>query len=271
MSRTLLTLRESVTLPVEAEVISPDCFHGLSEMQVATLPVVFGRRQRQLGDFFKVDGDGADEIVIEGNLSHVKRIGQGMTRGRIDILGDVGMHLGCMMRGGEISVQGDVGPWAGAKMSGGKLWVHGSAGAMLGGPYTGETRGMRGGMIVVEGNVGPRAGERMRRGLVVIQGNAGELAGARMIAGSIIVLGELGARPGAGMKRGTIVALGGLEDGLLPTFHFACSYQPTFLRTYLRRLEGMGLPISPSHIETDYRRYAGDVNTIGKGEILVHG
>jgi formylmethanofuran dehydrogenase subunit C len=134
MSKTVLTLRESVTLPLEAEAISPDRFHGLSQTQVAALPVLFGRRHKQLGDFFQVDGDGTDEIVIQGNLSHVKRIGQGMTRGKIDIRGDVGMHLGCAMRGGEISVQGDVGAWAGAKMSGGTLWVRGSAGALLGGP-----------------------------------------------------------------------------------------------------------------------------------------
>jgi formylmethanofuran dehydrogenase subunit C len=92
-----------------------------------------------------------------------------------------------------------------------------------------------------------------------------------MIAGSIIVLGELGKRPGAGMKRGTIVALGGLEDGLLPTFQYACSYQPAFLRIYLRCLKNLGLPITPAHIEASYRRYTGDLNTIGKGEIFVHG
>jgi formylmethanofuran dehydrogenase subunit C len=126
-------------------------------------------------------------------------------------------------------------------------------------------------MIVVEGHAGPRAGERMRRGLIVIRGSAGKLAGARMIAGSIVVLGELGERPGAGMKRGTIVALGDLKDGLLPTFHYACSYQPAFLHIYLRRLENLGLPITPAHIEANYRRYTGDVNTIGKGEIFVHG
>jgi formylmethanofuran dehydrogenase subunit C len=271
MSRTFLRLRESVTLPVEAEAISPDRFAGLSQAQVTALPVLVGRRHRHLGDLFEVEGDGAAEILIEGDLSHVKRIGQGMTQGKIDIQGNVGMHLGCAMRGGEISVRGDVGAWAGAKMSGGKLWVHGNAGAMLGGPYVGETRGMRGGVIVVEGDAGPRVGERMRRGLIVIGGDAGELAGARLIAGSIVVLGLLGERPGAGMKRGTIVALGGLKDSLLPTFRYACTYQPVFLRTYLRRLQAMRLPITQEQIYADYRRFTGDANTIGKGEILVYG
>jgi len=270
MSRTILRLREFVTLPVEAEAISPDRFAGLSQAQVAALPLLVGRRQKSLGDLFEVEGDGVGEIVVEGNLSHVKRIGQDMSQGRIEIRGDVGMHLGCGMRGGEINVQGDVDAWAGAQMSGGTLWVHGNGGAMLGGPYSGETRGMRGGLIVVEGNVGPRAGERMRRGLIVIQGDAGELVGVRMIAGSIIVLGQIDERPGAGMKRGTIVTMGGPRGGLLPTFSCACTYQPVFLRTYLLRLRAMGLPITQAQIEGNYRRYAGDANTIGKGELLVY-
>ena len=107
--------------------------------------------------------------------------------------------------------------------------------------------------------------------MIVIQGDASELAGARMIAGSIVVMGTLGERPGAGMKRGTIVALGGLRDGLLPTFHYACTYQPTFMRVYLGRLRDMGLPVTGAQIEAHCQRYAGDINTIGQGEILVYG
>lgn len=270
MTRTCLRLRRPVTLPVEAEALSPDCLAGLRQDQVAALPVLVGRRRRCLGDLFEVEGEGTADILLEGDLTHVKRIGQGMTQGRIEIQGDVGLHLGCDMRGGEIVVSGDVGAWAGARMSGGTLWVRGNAGSMLGGPYSGETRGMRGGLIVVEGNAGSRVGERMRRGLIVVQGDTGDLAGARMIAGSIVVLGRLGQRAGAGMKRGTIVALGGLKDGLLPTFHYACTYRPVFLRPYLRRLQAMGLPITQQHVDAAYRRFAGDVNTIGKGEILVY-
>jgi len=271
MTRTILRLRKDTTLPVEAGVISPDRFVGLSQTEVAALPVLLGRRQRTLGDLFEVEGDGATEIQIEGDLSHVKWIGQGMTQGRITIQGNVGLHLGSAMQGGEIVVQGNVGAWAGAQMAGGTLRVCGKAGAMLGGPYAGQGRGMRGGIIVVEGDAGGRAGERMRRGLIVVQGNVGEFAGARMIAGTLVVLGSLGARAGAGMKRGTIVALGGLADGLLPTFRYACTYAPVFLRYYLRRLQAMGLPLTQEQIEADCQRFTGDINTIGKGEVLVYG
>jgi formylmethanofuran dehydrogenase subunit C len=268
--RTVLRLREPIALPVEADAISPDRFAGLDQREVAALPILRGRRWVTVDDLFSVEGEGAQDILIEGDLSHVKRIGQGMTQGTISILGDVGMHLGAQMRGGEITVQGDVAAWCGAQMASGTIRIHGHAGPMLGGVYTGETRGMRGGVILVDGQVGVRVGERMRRGLIVVGGDAGEFAGARMIAGSLVVLGALGGRAGAGMKRGTIVALGGLADGPLPTFNYACTYRPTFLRYTLRHLQAMGLPVTQEQVAGRYRRYTGDVNTIGKGEILVY-
>jgi formylmethanofuran dehydrogenase subunit C len=270
VSITALRLKDSITLPVEAESISPDRFAGLGRENVMALPILYGRRSLTIGDLFTVEGDGAEEIVIEGDLRHIKRIGQGMSQGQITIHGDVGMHLGANMCGGEIVVHGNVDAWAGAHMSGGTIRVFGDTGPMLGAAYPGEMRGVRGGTILVWGSAGPRAGERMRRGLIAIQGNTGEFTGARMIAGSLFVFGELGARAGAGMKRGTIVALGGLADNLLPVFHYACSYGPSFLRLYLRRLREWGLPVAPEQVEGSFRRYIGDITTLGKGEILVY-
>jgi len=279
MGRVTLRLREPTTIPIEADSICPDHFAGYSRAEIEALPAYYGRRKVTLGDLFTVEGEHSDNIIVEGDrsaersrqsLCHVKRIGQGMSRGRITIHGDAGMHLGAEMCGGEILVNGDVDGWAGAQMSGGLIRVRGNAGPLLGGAYPGEKRGMRGGVIIVEGDAGPRAGERMRRGLIAIQGSVGEFAGVRMIAGSIFVFGALGARAGAGMKRGTIVALGGLADGLLLTFCYACSYRPSFLRYYLCRLREWGLPVTPEQIEGIFRRYSGDITTLGKGEILVH-
>jgi formylmethanofuran dehydrogenase subunit C len=258
-----------VVTPVEADSIAPDHFWGLSQSSVAALPVLCGRRWLKLGDLFTVEGEGSEDIVIEGDLSHVKRIGQGMTRGRVSIHGNVGLHLGTQMSGGEMVVHGNVGAWAGAQMTGGVIRVYGDAGPLLGGTYPGEAHGMNGGTILVQGDVGSRAGERMRRGLIAVQGNVGEFAGARMLAGSLFVCGRLGARAGAGMKRGSIVALGGAA-GLLPTFRYACRYHPIFLSLYLRRLQEWGLPVTPQQVEGPYRRYTGDITTVGKGEILVY-
>lgn len=266
-----LRLKESTTVPIEADSITPDNVIGRSQAEIETLPAFFGRRQVELGDLFAVAGGDSANIVLEGDLSHVKRIGQKMSRGRVTVHSDVGPHLGSEMSGGEIVVHGDVGAWAGAQMSAGRIWVHGDAGPMLGAAYAGEKLGMRGGVIIVDGDAGPRAAERMRRGLIVVQGGVGEFAGARMIAGSLFSLGRLGARPGAGMKRGTLVTLQGLESDVLPTFCYSCTCEsPAFLRYYLSRLRAWGVPVAHEHVEGSYRRYTGDATTIGKGEIFVY-
>jgi formylmethanofuran dehydrogenase subunit C len=266
-----LRLKESTTIPIEVDSITPDNFVGRTQAEIEQLPVFYGRRRVTLGDLFTVEGGDSQDIVLEGELSHAKRIGQGMSRGRILVRGDAGMHLGAQMSGGEIVVHGDVSGWAGAQMSGGTIRVHGDAGPMLGAAYTGEKLGMRGGVIIVDGDVGPRAAERMRRGIIIAQGDLGDFAGVRMIAGSLFTFGQLGARPGAGMKRGTILTMEGLTGGVLPTFRPSCVCEsPVFLRYYLRRLRAWGLPVADDWIEGRYRRYTGDATTIGKGEVFVY-
>ena len=264
-----LRLKEPTTIPIEADSICPDHFVGRSQAEIEALPAFYGRRKVTLGDLFTVEGEDSDQIVVEGDLRHVKKIGQRMTRGRITIRGDVGLHLGAYMRGGEIVVEGDAGDWAGAHMQGGRIWVRGNAGHLLGAAYRGEKRGMNRGVIVVEGDAGQEVGAQMRRGLIVVLGNAGDFAGAKMIAGSIFVFGRLGARAGAGMKRGTIVALADHEE-LLPTFRYDCRFQPTFLRYYLLQLQAWGMSVDDEYFDGFYRRYNGDVTALGKGEILIY-
>jgi formylmethanofuran dehydrogenase subunit C len=64
--------------------------------------------------------------------------------------------------------------------------------------------------------------------------------------------------------------MGGLPEGLLPTFLYACDYQPTFLRLYLQHLLAWGLPVTESQIDGHFQRYSGDITALGKGEILVY-
>jgi formylmethanofuran dehydrogenase subunit C len=264
-----LRLREPTTIPIEADSICPDHFVGRSRAEIEALPAFYGRRKVTLGDLFIVEGENSDSIIVEGDLRHVKKIGQRMTRGRITVRGDVGLHLGAYTSGGEITVEGNAGDWAGAHMQGGRLWIKGNAGHLLGAAYRGEKRGVNRGVIVVEGDAGRETGAQMRRGLIVVLGDVGEFAGARMIAGSIFVFGRLGARAGAGMKRGTIVAFGDHAE-LLPTFRYECRFQPVFLRHYLLRLREWKIPIRDEYLEGSYRRYHGDITTLGKGEILIH-
>jgi formylmethanofuran dehydrogenase subunit C len=264
-----LRLKEPATIPIEADSICPDNFVGRSQAEIKALPAFYGRRKVSLGDLFTVEGEDSDSIIVKGDLRHVKKIGQRMTRGFITVRGDVGLHLGAYMRGGEIVVEGNAGDWAGAHMQGGRIWIRGNAGHLLGAAYRGEKRGMNRGVIVVEGDAGQEVGAQMRRGLIVVLGDVGDFAGAKMIAGSIFVFGRLGARAGAGMKRGTIVALADHEE-LLPTFHYECRFQPVFLRYYLLQLRAWGLPITDEYLNGTYRRCHGDITALGKGEILIY-
>lgn len=263
-----LTLKTPSAVPLEAGCITPDGFLGRSAAEICALPVYHGNEAACLGDFFTMKDDGSADISIEGDLRRVKHVGAGMTWGRITIHGDVGMHLGREMRGGEIVVRGSAGDWSGAEMIGGSIHITGNAGHGLGGAYRGSRRGMNRGLIIVGGNAGNETGGTMRRGLIVVQGDVGDFAGAFMTAGTIVVFGRLGARAGAGMKRGTIVTLQPPE--LLPTFRYDCVYQPGFLRLLLLKLRTVGVTVEEDHLEGSYRRYSGDLNVLGKGEILVY-
>ncbi len=265
----ILQLKESSTIPIEADSITPDFLAERNHAAIKALPAFYGRRKVSLGDLFEVDGERSDRIVVQGDLQHIKKIGQGMSRGRIEVRGDVGPHLGAYMRGEEITVQGNAGYRAGAHMQGGRIWIHGNAGHQVGAAYPGEKRGVNRGVIIVNGNAGSEIGAVMRRGLIVVMGNVGEFAGARMIAGSVFVFGHLGKRAGAGMKRGSIIAFG-TSASLLPTYRFESVCQPVFLRFFLNRLQKWGVPVTPEMEEGLFRRYSGDITSLGKGEILIH-
>jgi formylmethanofuran dehydrogenase subunit C len=263
-----LTLREQPTVPLETEGLSPDGLAGRTRGEIEALTVWHGNRRARLGDFFSVSGNGGEELRLEGDLGRVKFLGAGMTAGRLIVAGDAGMHTGADMRGGELVVEGDVGDYAGTGMRGGRLVVQGSAGHQLGGAQPGERAGMRGGEILVLGDADEQVGAGLRRGLIAVAGRVGDAAGLRMLAGTIVALGGLGARPGAAMRRGTIVSMS--EVTLLPTFSYACSYRPPFLRMYLRRLRELGLSLTDEQIGGRYARWSGDGLELRRGEILIY-
>jgi formylmethanofuran dehydrogenase subunit C len=74
-------------------------------------------------------------------------------------------------------------------------------------------------------------------------------------------------RTGAWMVRGTIVALAPIR--LMPTFSYACAYNPVFLRLYARHLQPFGFRIPVEVREGAYQRFTGDTSVPGKGEILM--
>jgi formylmethanofuran dehydrogenase subunit C len=267
MTRTVLTLKECPHVPLEAEVLTPDVIATLGHDELRALPVVLGKRQYRLEDFFEVEGAGSEELEIRGDVGRVKWIGRGMTRGHIAIAGNAGMHLGAYMKGGMIEVAGHVSDWVGAEMRGGVIRVGGDAGGQIGAAYRGSLSGMNGGTILIEGSAGIEVGMRMRRGLIAVKGRVRDFAGLQMKGGTIVLMGGAEIRTGAWMVRGTIVVLTPVR--LLPTFSYACAYNPVFLRLYAKHLQAFGFHIPVEMKEGSFQRYTGDTSVPGKGEILV--
>jgi formylmethanofuran dehydrogenase subunit C len=270
-----LRLKTAPTVPLEAEVISPDVFAELSNDDIRKLTVYHGKRQRPLGEFFDVERTqgfdkslGSDhELELHGDLHRVRWIGRGMSRGKITVHGSVGMHLGAHMKGGEIEVHGDASDWIGAEMTNGLIRVHGNAGGQVGAAYRGSLAGMKNGTIIVDGSAGLEVGMRMRRGTIVIGGRVKDFCGLQMKGGTIVLLGGAEIRTGAWMVRGTIISLQPLQ--LMPTFGFACAYIPTFLNLYAKQLADLGVSLPTDPDAGSYERYTGDFAVPGKGEVLV--
>ena len=238
---TILTLKERPHVPLEAEVLSPDVIAPLGHDEVCALPVFLGKRQYRLDDFFRSRATGSEELEIRGDAGRVKWIGRGMTRGRITIDGNAGMHLGAYMKGGTIEVTGNASDWVGAEMAGGLIHIRGNAGGQVGAAYRGSLSGMNGGTILIEGSAGIEVGMRMQRGIIAVKGQVRDFAGLQMKGGTIVLMGGAEIRTGAWMVRGTIVSLTPVR--LLPTFAYACTYDPTFLRVYARHLRALGFAI----------------------------
>jgi formylmethanofuran dehydrogenase subunit C len=217
MAEILLKLKGSIGIMVEAEAIRPDIFAGKKKEEIEGLFVWQGPVQLPLSDFFDVDvsGSGSPEetnILIVGDVSRVKRIGQGMTAGRIEIHGGAGMHLGAEMAGGSIFVQGDAGSWAGMGMLDGLLHIAGSAGDHVGSAYRGSWRGMTGGQIRIDGSARSQLGGGLAGGQIVVAGNVENFCGIRQSGGLILVKGSAVRGTGAEMNGGTIAVCGAIRQ-----------------------------------------------------------
>jgi formylmethanofuran dehydrogenase subunit C len=256
-------------LPVDGSVICPDRIAGLGRRETGDLPILVGNRRERLGDLLEIEGEGSEEIEVEGDLSSWGRVGAGMSRGRLTVRGPVGPRAGSGMRGGALIVEGDAADYAGEGMRGGLLRIRGDAGAHLAAPLPGRRHGAKGGTILVEGNAGEMAGFLMRRGTIVVAGDAGPAAGCAMLAGSLFVFGRLGPGAGALMRRGTIVSL--LPCDVLPVFLPTGPSRQSFLNLYYDPIEAAGISVPPAARAGWYHRHVGDISGSGKGEILVLG
>lgn len=240
---------------------------GLSEKDIAALPVGTSRMGLRVGDVFDIAMGDAGEIRFEGGSHRFDRIGEAMETGEIIVEGDAGVRLGRMLAGGRISVSGSVGAHAGSAMSGGVIRISGDAGERLGGPLAGEMMGLKGGTITVGGNVGARAGDRMRRGVIFVKGNAGSDLASRMIAGTIVVGGMAAATPGRLMKRGTLFLCGGAES-FAPTFVDNGPADLLILKVMADAFAKGEVGEVPFH-GAPMRRLGGDTAVLGLGEVFL--
>ncbi|MFB3765276.1 MAG: formylmethanofuran dehydrogenase subunit C [Methanotrichaceae archaeon] len=238
-------------ISVEAENISPDKLASITLGQMRNLDVWQGNRKHKLSDLFSVSGDEDQAkpektlIRLEGDFSKVKRIGEGMSAGTINVADSVGMHAGNNMLGGLLQISGNADDWLGREMRGGKIEVLWNAGNYVGSGYRGEKCGMHGGEIQIGGNAGAYLGEHMCGGSIRVSGNVDDFPGAANQGGTIFIGGST-YLPGAEMTKGTIIVRG--KARVLPSFQ----------KAEIIRLDGV-----------DHQKYIGDLVENGKGELFV--
>lgn len=234
---------------------------------LARMIVGAGRRPLELGDVFLLSGEPGRSIVIEGSTERIDGIGAGLDGGTMIVEGDAGAAAARGMRGGQLEIRGNAGAHLASGMRRGLVLVGGSAGAQVGAAYPGERFGMAGGMVVIGGTAGERAGDRMRRGTILVRGAVGPAAGSRMMGGTIWTERGFGDGPGPLMRRGTLI--GPSAERLLPTFADCGHHDMVILRILDRHMATSLGGLAPARLPSKVRRLAGDLATIGKGELLL--
>ncbi len=260
----IFRLREAPPERLDLSPLVPRNLAGLSAGEIERLGVGTTRLGLVVGDVFDVSHGDPEDIRIAGGSARLDRVGEKLAAGRIVVEGDVGQRLAFCMGGGEIRVVGSAGPYAASAATGGIVHVEGDAQDCAGGAVHGAMFGLCGATLVIDGQAGARLGDRMKSGLILVRA-AGHHAGCRMIAGTIVA-GKVGDDAGYAMRRGTLVVR---EHGRLPpTFVDTGHHRLVFLRL-LQRMPVIRMQQWAEFVPESVARYAGDLATLGKGEILV--
>lgn len=267
MSALKLRLNTSPTGRINLSGINPTKLAGLSAAEVARLHVEAGPEKICLGDCFKVEGTGNDTLVIEGTNARCDFIGAENKDGTIIVDGDAGFYAGRQMRGGRLEIRGNAGAFLASSLEDGLVVVDGSAGDNLGAPLRGERDGIGGGIVVVKGEIGNSAGARMRRGTIIASGKIGSGAGERMMGGTLWTATGFGTDAGIQMRRGTLI--GPSVERMRPTFLDCGLHELGILNIMSRYLKETLGELAPHPITGSVRRFAGDMASIGRGEILL--
>lgn len=267
MSGLNLRLKAPATERINLTCINPATLAALSALELGNIKVGMGKNALALGDAFDISGTHGETLTIEGSGAALDFAGAGMEKGTLRLIGNAGSQTGRKMKGGKIEIRGNAGNYLASGMTGGIIHVAGNAGDNLGGVLPGDRFGMTGGIVVVDGNIGARSGDKMRRGTVIVKGKTGPGAGSRMIGGTIWAEGGFGADPGLMMRRGTLI--GSKVERLLPTFADCGKHDLVIVRIMNRYFKQTLGDLAPKPMPLFVQRIAGDMSTIGKGEILL--
>jgi formylmethanofuran dehydrogenase subunit C len=132
VSALTFTLRETPLQRVDLAALTPDRLLGLSESEIAAIELQTTRVRLCAGELFKIRMGDAMQIRFEGGHERFDRVGAGMTKGEINIAGDVGIQAGRLMQGGRLTIGGNAGPWAASGMKAGTVEISGHAGERIG-------------------------------------------------------------------------------------------------------------------------------------------
>ena len=269
MTALTFTLISQPKFTLDVSPLTPDKLEGKTLAKIKKIPLVYGKETVKVEELFTVKGNDSEQILIEKSCDQLICVGQGMTKGSINVKGNVGDFLGQDLKAGVISVNGNCGSWTGNKMSGGRINIKGNVADYVGAGLPGDSFGMRNGLINIEGNAGDRVGDRMRRGIIIIQGKSGDFCGSRLHAGTIIALDKVGKHPGEGMRRGTIV-LAKRPVHISATFKSCGNLKMQFLRLLFTQLSGIDKEFTFFKKYGPFaHRFSGDLARKGKGEILI--
>jgi formylmethanofuran dehydrogenase subunit C len=267
MSALIFKLRSMPSERLDLSALIPSRLAGLSLYEIDAL--VVAADGARVGDVFDVSGAPGDTVTFDGGSDRLDNIGAGLDGGTVIVNGDVGAYAGVGMKGGRLDIRSNAGAWLASGMTDGLITVKGNAGDFAGAARSGDKQGMAGGIVVADGNIGERAGDRMRRGTIIAKGAIGAQAGSRMMGGTLWTERGFGPSPGPLLRRGTLI--GPKVERMLATFADCGMHDLTILRIMNRHFAGTLGALAPTPLPAKVRRCAGDLASIGKGEILLTG
>lgn len=267
MSALSLRLTTTPAERLDMSRLVPARLAGLSASEIAGLALGDSDRAPCVGDYFKIEGNGGDTLVIETSSDRLDYIGKELATGTIIVEGDAGAYAGRKMNGGRLEIRGNAGPFLASSLQDGLVIVGRSAGDYLGAPLRGDRDGISGGTVVVNGDIGSSAGARMRRGTIIAKGRVGAAAGERMMGGTIWACTGFGTDAGIQMRRGTLI--GPSVDQMRPTFVDCGLHELGILAIMGRYFKDLLGDLAPAPVKGEVRRFAGDMASLGRGEILI--